>query len=268
MHDFGGQGPAIVLGHGNGLNAGMWRAALPGLKSQFHVYGVDLRGHGACRPVNPDYSVDRYRLGEDLMAVVDHLDRPVAYAGHSLGGAAAIYGSLARSDLFSAMWLFEPVVIPSWFERSAPPSQLVEMTRRRRHHFDSPQDAFDRFVAKAPFDRCDPQAVRGYVELGTQPVDGGVALSCHPENEARVFGSGQPLDFNRLGTITTPTVVAAGEEVEAAHSIPAQMAAPIARALGAARLELHPGIGHFGPMEAPHELARSIIAHFEAHHEH
>ena len=264
LHEFGGDGPPLLLGHGNGLNAGMWLPALPKLKTRFRCFGVDLRGHGACQVVDTNYSVERERLGEDLMACVDSIGEPVAYAGHSLGGAAGIYGSLARPDLFIGMWLFEPVVIADWVDRSSPPTALVEMTLNRRSRFDSTEDAIERLMAKPPFGLCDPEAVRGYVEFGTRrTLDGGagVELTCKPRDEARVFGTGQPMDFGRLAVIKTPTAIVTGAEVADLHSIPAQMAAPLAQALPNGCLERHPALGHFGPMEAPIAMAESIISH-------
>jgi pimeloyl-ACP methyl ester carboxylesterase len=263
LHDFGGIGPAVLLGHGNGLNAGMWVAAVPYLTERFHCYGIDLRGHGRCRPVNADYSVDRRRFGEDVLTCVDRVGGPVRYAGHSLGGAAALFAALARPEAFLAMWLFEPVLLPADFVRSGegPPSTLIEGARNRRMEFESVDDAVDRFISKPPFAWCDPAAVRGYVETGTYPVEGGVRLSCEAENEARVFGSSEPLDFARLGAVPVPTVVAAGGDTDEAHAIPAKVAPLVADALADARLERHDSLSHFGPMQAPRAIAASIIEH-------
>ena len=263
LHDFGGDGPPLLLGHGNGLNAGMWAAAVPYLAERFHCFGIDLRGHGRCRPVRPDYAVDRARFGEDVLTCIDHVGGPVRYAGHSLGGAAAIFASLVRPDAFLAMWLFEPVILPPDFVRTGegPPSTLIEGARNRRMQFDSVEDAVARFISKPPFSWCDPVAVRGYVEIGTYPVEGGVRLSCEAENEARVFGSSEPIDFADLGAVTIPTVIAAGGDDDEAHAIPAKAAPLVAEALGAGRLERHEALSHFGPMQAPRAMAASVIEH-------
>jgi pimeloyl-ACP methyl ester carboxylesterase len=45
LHDLGGDGPALLLTHGNGLNAGMWATVVPHLRDTFHCYGLDFRGH-------------------------------------------------------------------------------------------------------------------------------------------------------------------------------------------------------------------------------
>ncbi len=67
LHDFGGDGPDLLFGHGNGLNAGMWAAVVPHLVGRFHCWGIDLRGHGATGPRPATYSVDRNRFADDLM---------------------------------------------------------------------------------------------------------------------------------------------------------------------------------------------------------
>jgi pimeloyl-ACP methyl ester carboxylesterase len=265
LHDFGGDGPALLFGHGNGLNAGMWFAAISHLRHRFHCYGIDLRGHGACRPASTDYAVNRERFADDVLTCVDALGAPVFYGGHSLGGAAAVHAAVRRPDAFSGLWLFEPVVIPEGFEKAdgGQPHFLVDAARRRRMEFDSVDDAFQRLSSKPPFDSCDPVAVRAYVEIGTYPIEGGrVRLSCQGEDEARVYQAADPLDYTRLATIETPAVIASGGVADEAHAVPAQLARFVAEALGNAELEPHPGVSHFGPMEAPREMAASIIEHF------
>jgi pimeloyl-ACP methyl ester carboxylesterase len=263
LHDFGGIGPALLLAHGNGLNAGMWAAVLPVLVDRFHCYGIDLRGHGAAREVSADYSVDRERFGEDVLACVDAVGGPVRLAAHSLGGAAAIYAALDRPRAFSGLWLYEPVLVPVGFDRSNGdgPSILVEASRRRRMEFDSVDEAVDRLSSKPPFFGCDSYAVRGYLEIGSYPVEGGIRLACSGENEARVFESHTDLDFGRLGAITIPTVIASGGNADTANALPPKLAPQVAEALGNARWEQHRWVSHFGPMEAPRTIAQSIIAH-------
>jgi pimeloyl-ACP methyl ester carboxylesterase len=264
LHDLGGDGPALLLSHGNGLNAGMWRAVVRHLQGHFHCHGLDLRGHGANRPTRPDYDVGRERFAEDVRAAIDALGgQPVFYAAHSLGGASGLFAARRWPELFRAMWLFEPVVLSDQFAREGPPSFLVEASRRRRMEFDSAEQAIANFAAKPPFDACEPEALRGYVEFGSRSLpDGRIRLSCEGEDEARVFETGEPVPFATLASIVCPVVVARGSETAEAHAIPAAMAAPIAEALPSGRLETFEGLTHFGPMEDAEAIARSILAHF------
>jgi len=36
LHDLGGDGPPLLLTHGNGLNSGMWATVVPHLRGMFH----------------------------------------------------------------------------------------------------------------------------------------------------------------------------------------------------------------------------------------
>lgn len=269
LHDFGWSGagdpagPPLLLCHGNGLNAGMWAGALPTLTTRFHCYGLDLRGHGRSRPVEVDYSVARRSFADDVVTAVEAIGGPVHYAAHSLGAASAVVAALHHPEpeqLFTGLWLFEPVLIPTGFNRDGQgPSQLVEMSRRRRMDFDSVADAVERFRSKPPYSLCHPASVEGYVEVGTVPTDNGVRLSCRGEDEARVFETAEDFDFARLASIELPAQVVAGAAINEANALPPRVAPLVAEALGNARWVGHAGLTHFGPMEAPAEMARSII---------
>ncbi len=269
VHDFGGpaDGPPLLLSHGNGLNAGMWAAALPELTTRFRCHGVDLRGHGRARPTVEGYSVDRERFAADIVAAVTAIGGPVCFAGHSLGAASATLACLLHpspASLFTGLWLFEPVLVPDDYDRGEGPSFLVEMSRRRRMEFESAADAVSRFRSKPPFSGCHPRAVDGYVEVGTIETGNGVRLSCRGEDEARVFETMATLDFGRLGAVDLPTLVASGAAADVANALPPKLAPLVAEAMGDnARWIEFDGLSHFGPMEAPARIARSIVGFFD-----
>ena len=74
LHDFGGDGPPVLLTHGNGLNAGMWATVIPTLRQHRQCFGLDFRGHGASRIVAPPLDVDRARLVEEVLNAVAAID--------------------------------------------------------------------------------------------------------------------------------------------------------------------------------------------------
>ena len=269
LHDFGGSGdgPPLLLSHGNGLNAGMWAAALPVLTTRFRCYGLDLRGHGRSRPSVEDYSIERARFAEDIVTAVEAVGGPVRFAGHSLGAASAVVAARDHppaDELFTGLWLFEPVLVPDGYDRGGDgPSFLIEMSRRRRMDFDSVEDAVERFRSKPPYSGCDAASVVGYVEVGTVPTDDGVRLSCRGEDEARVFESMASLDFGQLQGIEVPALLVSGAAVDEANALPPKLAPLVADALGRGRWVEHQGLSHFGPMEAPEAMARSIIDFFD-----
>src|SRR5918992_1447825 len=82
LHDLGGDGPPLLLTHGNGLNAGMWATVVPHLRATFHCFGLDFRGHGASRQARERIPVERHWFTAEVLAAVD-----------AIGGGAAPFAS-------------------------------------------------------------------------------------------------------------------------------------------------------------------------------
>lgn len=263
LHDLGGDGPPLLLTHGNGLNAGMWATVVPHLRATFHCYGLDFRGHGASQQAHERIPVERRWFVAEVLAAVEAIGGPpVLAAGHSLGGATLLRTEQQHPGTLAACWTFEPVLVPDTWEAKPPPSGLIEASRRRRSVFASVQEAVDRFRSKPPFAGCEPEAVRAYVEWGTAPLpDGTVKLTCSGETEASIYETNELLDFSRLAAIACPVVVAAGAALATGNELPPLVAPLVAEALGDARLEVLAGVTHFAPMEDGARVARSILAH-------
>ena len=87
--------PALILVHGGLDHARNWDWVARALRDDYHVYALDLRGHGnsAWAP-GALYSVAEHVL--DLSALADIINGfPVTIIGHSLGGV--ITPALRRS---------------------------------------------------------------------------------------------------------------------------------------------------------------------------
>jgi pimeloyl-ACP methyl ester carboxylesterase len=90
--DFGEEGkPALLLVHGGLDHARNWDWVARSLRDHFHVYALDLRGHGnsAWAP-GALYSIAEHVL--DLSALIDIIDDfPIYLVGHSLGGVIVLH---------------------------------------------------------------------------------------------------------------------------------------------------------------------------------
>ena len=262
LHDFGGDGPPVLLTHGNGLNAGMWATVIPALRPHRKCFGLDFRGHGASRITEPPLDVDRARLVEEVLNAVAAIDHgSIDAVGHSLGGATLLRTELENPGTFRRLWLFEPVMVPDGHLRPDGDHPLVIAARRRRTEFPSLEAFIERLLSKPPFADCEENAVRAYAELGTYPTDAGVSLSCSGDTEARIFESGTTTDFATLQAISTPTVIARGESVAKGNELPPAMAAPIATHLANGQLLPMSGLTHFGPMEDGDAIGQAIMQH-------
>jgi pimeloyl-ACP methyl ester carboxylesterase len=83
--------PALVLVHGGLDHARSWDWVARTLREHYHVYALDLRGHGnsAWAP-GAMYSIAEHVL--DLSALLDIIDEfPIRLVGHSLGGGVVLH---------------------------------------------------------------------------------------------------------------------------------------------------------------------------------
>lgn len=257
VHDLGGDGPPLLLAHATGFHARVWQPCAEHLRD-FHCFAPDLRGHGDS--VVPDgVGFSWHGFADDLLAVVDALGLDhVQAAGHSKGGASLLLAEQRRPGTFRSLYLYEPVVFPPIDPASfAGENPLAEGALRRRQSFASFDAAYANFAAKPPFNGLHPDALRAYVDHGfrAQP-DGTVTLKCLPAVESEVYRMGsQHGAFERLGEVQPPVTVASGAVLPFG---PSAFAASIVEALAHGRLESHPDLGHFGPLEDPALIASCI----------
>ena len=86
--------------------------------------------------------------------------------------------------------------------------------------------------------------------------DGSVSLRCRPEIEASTYEMGSVHHaFDHLSRVRCPVTVVRGTDRAPG---PASFAPLIADALPGGTLEEHPELGHFGPLQDPAAMARSV----------
>ncbi|MCH9037618.1 MAG: alpha/beta fold hydrolase [Chloroflexi bacterium] len=88
-----GAGSPVLLVHGLGNSAAAWRSNIGPLSEGFHVYAVDLPGHGLSAPYNGKYSLS---YGAHFIGgFLDALNlKSVGIIGSSLGGMLALKTAL------------------------------------------------------------------------------------------------------------------------------------------------------------------------------
>lgn len=267
VYDLGGSGPTALYAHATGFNAHCWTSVTAHL-DHLHNVAYDARGHGDT-PVAPEWAaagkVDWKIYGCDAAGVATGLqDRgPVLGVGHSMGGGALLMAALASPSSFRGLVVYEPIVLPADFVPSGgQTNSLAAGARKRRRSFPSFEDAIANYSAKPPLNVFTPESMDAYVRFGfAKGDDGRVHIKCTPEHEARTFeASGTHDTWDHLGDITIPVWVISGAPQPMQPSARARELT--ARIPGARYIELD-HLGHFGPMQAPDEIA-SIIAEASA----
>ncbi len=257
-YDLGGSGPVLLLAHATGFCGAVLGPLAARLSDRFRCIALDERGHGSSgRPPGGDFGW--YGFAADALAVVDHLglERAAGF-GHSCGGAALLLAEQARPGTFGSLYCYEPIMCPDTvpLAPTLESNPLATGALHRREVFASRAEALSNFSTKAPFDRLHPEALEAYVDNGFGDEGDGVRLRCRREDEAQVYAHGLAHDaFAHLGQVRCPVTLACGGKTDA---IGPDVLALMAERLPAARVEVLTGLGHFGPLEDPDELGRSV----------
>lgn len=267
LHDWGGDGPPVLLAHPTGFHGLVWAPVAELLVAAGkHVWSFDFRGHGDSEPSPADLGAAGYAwggFGEDARDVARHLglagDPELLAVGHSKGATSLLLADEDEPGTFPRAWCFEPIVIRS--DEPLPPDHdfpLAVGARKRRGVWASPDEAYESYAGRAPLDALDPTALHAYVDGGLRELaDGSWELKCAPETEADTYAHGVAHGlWSRLDRVTARVHVVCGATTDA---IVPRFGARIAERLPHGTFEVMDQVGHFGPLEAPVAAVASML---------
>jgi pimeloyl-ACP methyl ester carboxylesterase len=187
-----GRDPTILFVHATGFHARVWDQVI-GLLGERHVIAVDQRGHGRSQKL----PIEHWRaMGEDLAELARVLGLEAAIGvGHSMGGHAIVDAAAAVPTAFQRLLIIDPVIAsPEGYTRGGWRTEQLEgqlhPTAKRKNHFHTRDEMFERFKRRRPYSVWEPATLRDYCEHGLRPCDdGGYVLACPPEIEASVYMS-------------------------------------------------------------------------------
>ena len=233
-----GEGPAVVLVHGFGLDMRMWDPQVAHLAARHRVIRYDCRGFGSSGPFDPAVA---YTHAGDLLALLDHLgiDRAVL-AGLSFGGQVVLRTALAAPHRVRGLAMMDAVLdgVP-WDRESLDAIRLAgEMARNRG--LLAGRAAWLAHPLFAP--ARDVAGVSDQLAAMVAAYPGQHWTGRDPHEE----GGPRPLDV--LEELAVPVLVMAGE-----RDVPGfrEMSAVLARRIPGAAYHVVADAGHMINMEQP-----------------
>jgi pimeloyl-ACP methyl ester carboxylesterase len=241
--------PALVLVHGGLDHARNWDWVARSLREHYHVYALDLRGHGnsAWAP-GAMYSIAEHVL--DLSALLDIIgDFPVRLVGHSLGGMIVLHYAGVYPGRVRKAVSIEGVGFPPGHRVHGPASQRLRrwiedvrgLEKRQPKNYTSLEEAMARMKEKNP--HLSDEVARHLTRHGTN-FDSDGSMVWKFDNYVRAIGPyGHHLEdvAELFGQITSPTLLFWGEESFA--PVPADD--PRVKAIRNCRLVTVPRAGHW-----------------------
>jgi pimeloyl-ACP methyl ester carboxylesterase len=183
-----------------------------------------------------------------------------------MGGAYTLLAAVQRPDLFRALVLIDPVIMPPrilavlWLMRRLGLSRrqsLVQGALRRRRTWPDRQACYNHYRSKRLFADWPETSLRAYVEAGMRlDQDGQVTLVYPPEWEAHIFATAPTDIWRYVPKLAIPLLVIRGERSDT-FRLRAQRR--MARLLPGARFVQIPGAGHLVPMERPAVTAAAVL---------
>jgi len=254
-----GEGPPLLLLHGFTGNGDTWAPLLPALAAQYRTVAPDLLGHGETdAPTDPG----RYRMErcvEDLLGLLDALGiRRSHVLGYSMGGRVALHLALAAPERVRSLVLVgaSPGIADA-AERAARIKQDEELAAFiEREGVAAFVQRWEQLPLFATQQRL-PESVRAAIRAQR--------LRQRPEglaNSLRGMGAGaqEPL-VERLGQVSMPCLLMAGELDEKYRRLVGEMAARMPRAETA----IVAGAGHAVHVEQPQAFVEQVLAFLHRH---
>ena len=242
-----GNGPAVAMIHGFGLNRGMWQWQLPALTPHFSVLTYDLLGHGESAP--PEGIPHLAMFSGQLLRLMDRCQvERAAVVGFSLGGMIARRFALDHPDRLSAL-----AILHSAHDRTPAEREAVrERVRHTRQHGPSANvdSALERWFTPA-FRAGEPELI-ALIRRWITSNDPAVFSRIY-----RVLAEGDAEIVRGLERIACPTLVMTGEDDPG--NTPA-MSKAMAERIPGARLTILPHLRHMALAESPDAVNEPLCA--------
>lgn len=227
-------GPTVLLVHGAGSEAGIWKPFAEKLGAHVRAAAIDLPGHGRSPRRDTPATLDTFV--DDIRAAALALGTPVILCGHSMGGALTMLTALKYPEILDKIILLQTGarlrVVPALIEqfKSNFSGAIQSMSGMM-------------FGPGAP-----PALAAAFAELMSR---------ADPEAALNDFLLCDGFDImDRLGDIRPPALIVGAENDLAT---PAKYAAFLHERMPGSQLRMIPGCGHLSMLEKPDDLTGIIL---------
>lgn len=264
--DWGGHGPPAHFAHANGFPPGTYNAFIALLTPHFHILGME------CRALWGNEDPARFRhwreLGEDLARFLTEMDlRGIVGIGHSLGAVTSLFCAVSHPELFRALVLIDPVILPPHWAPILALAKILHLNRkarlpagarRRRMEWPNREVLFRAYRAVPVFTHWQDVFLRDYIASGTsEQPSGSVHLRYPREWEARIFETVPPDVWFDIPRLHLPLLVLRGQY---SNTYKKSAMRWMQWLLPHGVFKEIKGADHFVPMCKPEETAAAICA--------
>ncbi len=254
-----GEGPPLVLLHGDGVSSVDWSWVLPALSRTRRVYVPDLLGSGVSdKPRGVDYS-PAWMAGV-ISAFMNSLGIwRAAMVGSSIGGQTALRLALSEPARVSALVLANSTGLGRGVNPFLPVGLLPGAGELSIRWAKTPPGALQRALTRAaslfalPW-RAPREWVVDQVRLARTPGFMEAALAA-PRSQVARPGQREIL-LDKLPSVKAPTLVVWGDRDRV---VPVVQAEEAAARLGDRRPTIFAGYGHLPHVECPDRFAEAVL---------
>ena len=189
--------PCLVLSNSLGTDLSMWQAQAAALAGDFFVVRYDTRGHGRSSAGAAPFGIER--LGQDVVALLDHLDiARAAFCGISMGGLTGQWLGIHQPQRLTQLVLANTAA-----RIGSADAWLARAEQVRRDGMAAVADGAPARWFTPQFLQREPDTVAHMIATLRGQDTGGYAACCEALAQADLRAS--------VGMITVPTLVIAGE---------------------------------------------------------
>ncbi len=212
------EGQTVHFLHGNGLCGKTYWPMLQGLTEKYALMLHDCVGHGDSDPgqgfisweqsAQHVHDVIQYKMDKGA------LQGPLLGLGHSFGGVLTLKLAAKYPDMFRCLVLMDPIIMPEAFidMGAGMPNPLADKTRKRRNHWDNPEQAFSYFRSKSAYKDWSDKSLNSFITHALYGnKEGGLSLKCPPSVEADIFSSTPEGLWEDIRSIKVPTTILYGD---------------------------------------------------------